>query len=629
MGTRLALTLIITLVLVGTAAYLLLSSQLHTNQLQGYSLLNRADAEAMEAASRGSSQPLKGPDQLLRAIGRRAGIEEAILIGPNRLIRASAAGAPVGALDDSENTRRVLREGATISGTESDPGEDETAFEFLAPVEIEGERYALEVAYGSASFDAQLAGLRQTVALLILAAALIALPIAYLVGGRSLLRSHRVALERATRDGLTDLANQRAFQDELEQAVAQAERNGDSLALALLDIDRFKQVNDRLGHHEGDAALKRLANTLRDGRTADRAFRIGGDEFALLLRQTDEAGARTVTQRLSKTLREADIPTSIGVAILRPAQDFKDLRVEADAALYEAKRAGGARAELFSDISEQVKIATSGKREAVARLLEQGRLTTVYQPIWSFDTGLLIGIEALSRPDPAYELSGPEEAFDIAETIARVHELDLLCVDSTLETAPAALPPESLLFLNLAPKTLELDDGSVAWLTDRVEEAGLAPERIVIEVTERIHGRTEEVLRSLAELRSHGFRLALDDAGTGNSGLEMLRRIDADYVKLDRAIVGAAATEPNARAVLMAIATFARQTGAFVIAEGVEDEETMAFLRQIEATDFGSEAIVQGGQGFGLGAPMPPDPSRQPLAPKLRAAARTGPRRGR
>jgi EAL domain-containing protein (putative c-di-GMP-specific phosphodiesterase class I) len=109
----------------------------------------------------------------------------------------------------------------------------------------------------------------------------------------------------------------------------------------------------------------------------------------------------------------------------------------------------------------------------------------------------------------------------------------------------------------------------------------------------------------LKRLREQGFKTALDDVGTGNSGLEMLRSIDAEFVKLDRSIVAAAAMEPGARAVLMAMATFARQTGAFVIAEGIEDEETLEFLRRLDDRDLTTETIIQGGQGFGLGRPSP------------------------
>ncbi len=134
-------------------------------------------------------------------------------------------------------------------------------------------------------------------------------------------------------------------------------------------------------------------------------------------------------------------------------------------------------------------------------------------------------------------------------------------------------------------------------------DADLKPERVVIEITERFGGRVASVVKSLHRLRAHGFKIAVDDVGTGNSGLATLRQVHVEYVKLDRSIVAAASTDPAARAVLMAIATYARETGAFVIAEGIEDRETLDFLQAIDDTTLRGEFIIQGGQGYGLGRP--------------------------
>ncbi len=135
-----------------------------------------------------------------------------------------------------------------------------------------------------------------------------------------LLRDHRRALQRATRDGLTDLPNQRAFQDEFPQAVASAARYQDPLALVVLDVDDFKFINDRHGHPHGDAVLRRVAEVLREARPGDRPYRIGGDEFALLLAHTDSDGARTLARRLSRSFYDAGIEVSIGVSAMRPGQ---------------------------------------------------------------------------------------------------------------------------------------------------------------------------------------------------------------------------------------------------------------------------------------------------------------------
>ena len=405
---------------------------------------------------------------------------------------------------------------------------------------------------------------------------------------------------RAMRDGLTDISNQRAFEDQFPLAVAAAVRYQDPFALILLDVDDFKLINDRHGHPHGDAILKRVAAVLREARPGDRPYRIGGDEFALSLAHTDAEGARILARRLSRDLADAGIEVSIGVSALRPGLQADTLRAEADAALYEAKRQGGSQAAHFDDIRERVVVTTSEKKEAVRRLIDEGRLTTVFQPIWNFDAETLLGVEALTRPDPSYGLSGPAEAFDIAEQIGRVHQLDVLCVENALQFAPE-LEPGVLLFLNLSPLTLDLDAEADAWLAPAVERAGLSPQAVVVEVTERFGGRTASVIKRLKRLREQGFKIAIDDVGTGNSGLDMLSKIDAEFVKLDRSIVVAAATESSARAVLMAMATFARQTGAFVIAEGIEDEDTLQFLRGIDDRDLALTRSFKVGRASGLG----------------------------
>jgi EAL domain-containing protein (putative c-di-GMP-specific phosphodiesterase class I) len=185
-----------------------------------------------------------------------------------------------------------------------------------------------------------------------------------------------------------------------------------------------------------------------------------------------------------------------------------------------------------------------------------------------------------------------------------VHQLDVLCVENALAFAPE-LQPGVLLFINLSPLTLDLDAEAGTWLAPAVERAGLRPQDVVVEVTERFGARSASVIKRLKQLREQGFKIAVDDVGTGNSGLEMLRNVDAEFVKLDRSIVATAATEPGAQAVLMAMATFARQTGAFVIAEGIEDEDMLDFLRGVNERDPSLTAIIQGGQGFGLGRSSP------------------------
>jgi diguanylate cyclase (GGDEF)-like protein len=482
-GARLFVTILLAFALIGVAGYVLETRNLEHRQIADYSAIQQADAKGFERVGAGSAtqaQAIAEIDHFLNIVEQRPGTSSAILVDPQHVVRASGNDSLVGTVDHARRIVTTLEHGTSYAGPDSDLTDKRHGFEFVAPVKILGARYAYEVTYDRGAYDAQLSEARRLLLLVGLLALFGGGGVFYLAGGRRLMRDHQIALQRATRDGLTDLPNQRAFQDELPQAVASAARYQDPLALIVLDADDFKFINDRRGHPHGDLVLKRVAAVLREARPGDRPYRVGGDEFALLLAHTDSGGARTLARRLSRSFTDAGIEASVGVSALRVGQQADTLRAEADAA---------------------------------------------------------------------------------------------------------------------------------HWLRLAVERAGLPIERVVVEVTERFGGRTAAVVKCLGRLRRQGFRIALDDVGTGNSGLEMLRKVDAEFVKLDRSIVTAAPTEPSARAVLMAMATFARQTGAFVIAEGIEDEETLKFLRGIGSQDLHVDTVIQGGQGFELGRPsmeMPP-----------------------
>ena len=192
--------------------------------------------------------------------------------------------------------------GASYAGHEADPAYDARNFEFVTPVELFGERYALELSYDHRAFDAQLTRVRRVLGLAGMLALALGAGLFYLLG---VMRSHRSALQRATRDGLTDLPNHRAFGDDFGRAVANAEQYQEPLALAVVDLDDFKFLNDRHGHPQGDTILRRIAAILLDGRVDDRAYRIGGDEFALILTHADAEGATVLASRLLRKAHEA------------------------------------------------------------------------------------------------------------------------------------------------------------------------------------------------------------------------------------------------------------------------------------------------------------------------------------
>jgi len=612
-GLRLTAGLAAAALAIVAVGYVVLSSQLRQAALDTHAAAQRADVSTFRtiAAKTDGDETIREIGEVLTAVGRRPGTKEAMLVARGGVVVASGTREPrVGEREDDARLLAALRTGASYVGTEADPDEDPDDLELIVPVSLPEGRFAYELTFHHETLEGELADVRRTMMLLGLATLLGGGVIFYLVGGRSLLRSHRRSLERATRDGLTDLPNQRAFHDELPQAVAAASRFQQHLSLAVLDIDDFKFANDRNGHQHGDELLRRVAAVLLDGRAGDRAYRVGGDEFALVLSHTDGEGARTLMGRVNRALAARDVTMSIGLSELRPGVSADDLREEADAALYETKRRGGGDVTNFAEIRDLVEVTTASKRDAVRRLIDEGRLTTVFQPIWDLEAEELVGVEALSRPDPSYGLAGPAEAFAIAEQLGRVHELDVLCARRAL-AAGAALPGYGgPLFVNLSPLTLDLDADGNDWFVEAVEAAGLVRERIVVEVTERFGGRVSAVVKALERMRELGFRVALDDVGTGNSGLEMLRRVGAEFVKIDGSIVSAAATEPNARAVLLAMATFAHQTGSFVIAEGIEDAETVEFLRHVHEHAAHTGQIIRGGQGFALGVPASGPPQR-------------------
>jgi diguanylate cyclase (GGDEF)-like protein len=607
LGGRLLVAYVVALVLTGTAGYFVVDHKLRGSQLETYAAAQQADARSFERIGAEASSPgdaLRRIDAILQTIARRPGTIEVALVDGSGRVQAGGGRSRVGSKLVDGRIRKALDHGAVYAGAETNPSFEADDFEFVSPVDVSGHRYAYDVTYDNAAFDAQVRDVRFGLAVVGLLALVGGGLVFYLVGGRSLVRRHRSALERATRDGLTGLPNQRAFHDDLPQAVATAARGQGALSMFVMDVDDFKFLNDRYGHPYGDEVLTRVAGVLRDGRAGDRAYRTGGDEFAALLPHTDADGALLLSRRVSRSIAETGVKVSIGVSTLRPGQPADELRAEADAALYDAKRRGGNGVALFDEIRGDVVVTTSQTAGAVRTMIEERGIDTVFQPIWNLQAGTLLGVEALTRPHAKYDLSGPAEAFDVAQQLGRVHELDGICIANALAAVPP-LPNDALIFLNVCPQTLDIDSDRDDWLLVALSDAAVPLERVVIEVTERFAGRTASIVKCLEQLRLHGLKIALDDVGTGNSGLEMLRKVNADFVKLDQSIVDAATIEPSARAVLMAMATYAHQTGAFVIAEGIQDEDTLEFLCALNDRDDQPHRIIGGGQGFTLGRPTP------------------------
>jgi diguanylate cyclase (GGDEF)-like protein len=421
--------------------------------------------------------------------------------------------------------------------------------------------------------------------------------------------------EAALTDNLTGLGNHRAFQEDLRREFSRAARHDEALSLALVDVDDLKVVNDSNGHQRGDELLGGLAARLQTLRAEDRAYRIGGDEFAVLLSYTTMDEAKAVMSRLQLDVREnlAGATISVGLASCRGVdRDPEVVRAQADAALYAAKRAGRNAIEAFDEEKDGMWLLSSTKVRNLRQLIAEGEMGVAFQPIWDVDRCNVLAYEALARPAEKYGFAGPQDAFDLADRIGRAHELDAVCRAAILARA-GDLPADALLFINICPQSLDHKTFDGAGFAELVNRAGLSPSRVVVEVTERAVGRLDIVVAAARELRRFGFRLALDDTGAGNSGLEMLSKLPVDFVKIDRMIIVNAVNDTGARGVLAGIIAIARAIGAYVIAEGIEDEQMLRLVCSAELGEAVRSVGVNGVQGYLLQRPSQAIPERASL----------------
>jgi diguanylate cyclase (GGDEF)-like protein len=429
------------------------------------------------------------------------------------------------------------------------------------------------------------------------------------------IQSELVRFERAaSTDNLTELGNHRAYQEDLADMLTAEASPGTSLALALIDIDQLKLINETSGHREGDRVLTTLAAILRQGQRFECIYRLGGDEFAVILPSITLCEATNSMEQLRLEAEQGLFGATVSIGIA--SSQLEDcnsevLQEQAHLAVSEARRRNHNTIVTFEDIRESVTLIAPAKVHALRRLLGEGRVNVAFQPIWDLGQDRLLAFEALTRPPVDYGFSGPQEAFDIAEKIGRAHELDYVCIRAILARA-AELPPNALLFLNLTPQTLDHNVLTGAVLLEAVLSAGLTPQRVVLEITERSIVRLEVVVREAKKLRELGFRLALDDTGAGNAGLEMLSQLAVDFVKIDRSILVKALTDESARTIFTGITAMARQMHSYVIAEGIEDVEMLDLVQEV-----GAQAV----QGYLVGRPNQVLPSAQELQ-ALRPSAR-------
>jgi diguanylate cyclase (GGDEF)-like protein len=422
-------------------------------------------------------------------------------------------------------------------------------------------------------------------------------------------------------DALTGLPNRGYLRERLERVLALLKRAPHrKCALLYLDVDRFKVINDSLGHLAGDAYLKEIAQRLQACvREPDLVARLAGDEFAILLEDAPVPGtAVRVAQRVLEALalplqmagRELEPSASIGIAIADSSYQLADevLR-DADVALYRAKALGRKRFELF-DASLQkhaVDVLTMERELRVA--LQKNQFVPYFQPILRLDTDQVQGYEALIRWNhPVRGLIGPGEFLRIAEDSGNIEAIDWWMFEHSSALAARHFASERYLTLNVSPLHFRRAD-FCSRLLDMLQRTGLAPSRLVIEVTEgSLLDDPEGVRDILATLRRDGIGAALDDFGTGYSSLSYLHTFPLRIVKIDRSFVArlGEAGNDNSEAVVGSILALASALGVEALAEGIETDAQRATLQAMGC---------RFGQGYLLGRPAPVEeghPARSP-----------------
>ena len=404
-------------------------------------------------------------------------------------------------------------------------------------------------------------------------------------------------------DDLTGLAKRAGLMLSLDEALAGSRRTDAAIAVHYLDLDRFKIINDTLGHSIGDQLLKKVADRLRIAcREGDVVARMGGDEFVVL--QRGIAGADDV-HRLATRLVDLvsrtyvlsghtiNIGVSVGVAFGCVELQARDLLRHADLALYEAKRAGRGRFRFFEPIMDE-QLRTRRELEIdLRRALALKQFAMHYQPFVDVTNGKVIGFEALLRwQHPLRGSVPPLDFISVAEEnglIVRIGEWAL----ATACKAAAEWPDEMIVAVNVSPVQFKADT-LLATVSAALKATGLAPHRLEIEITEgALLDNTEDVLATLHALRDLGVRISMDDFGTGYSSLSYLQKFPFNKIKIDRSFV--IGDDPDSKAILKAVSGLGANLGMSITAEGVETAEQLARIRDHQCTHV---------QGYLTGRPM-------------------------
>lgn len=416
------------------------------------------------------------------------------------------------------------------------------------------------------------------------------------------------AMYRAFHDSLTGLASRALFLDRLQHELAQATRSGNNITLLFVDLDRFKMVNDTLGHTAGDALLVEVAERLRDClRASDTAARFGGDEFVVLLHATSASDAEIVADRIIQAVRrpfslngmEIVVDASVGIACSEAgAVGADDLLRDADVAMYRAKRLGRGRHATFEPEMHAALVERLQLESELRNAVEQGEMNVHYQPIVELASGEVTGVEALLRWNhPRRGLMVAEEFVDIAEECGAIVSIGSFALrEACRRVSEWQRERQSSISVSVNISAAQLEQPQLAAeVAAALADSGLAPESLVLEVTEALVLREEHwVSRRLDELKALGVRLAIDDFGAGYSSLVALRDMPIDIVKIDRSFIEAIGTVPDGAEFARKIVELAHTVDLVVVAEGVQSRAQFDVLRR---------ARCELGQGFFFAEP--------------------------